>query len=958
MSAKILKLKLCCILFASLINGQTFGLPSLSSVDDPISSVVGDDPTTLAPVDEPTCKFPFFRSGVWYEQCTLQPREKFWCPTKVDPATREQLVGDGSDSWTFCPDHLASQPADCPETYERMAGRCVRVSPAPLTWTQAEQTCREEGGHLLHVTSKELQEGVEGLIKEKMKTKDSFLVDKWSTGLTSEHDRYWIGGKVFRQNEWKWIGSRQNMSGFNNWEKGSEGQGCSPDCFDYSHRLAMNTRARYAWRAEDQNKAYPYICISDCAIGYSWLPTARRCVKQVDPAKGPKKQAEASVICAADHGRLLSINSCEEMDGLQQDLWLRTSSLTDTYWVGIFGGGFQNYGGQMRASETRDGTINSRGELGLKQGDRCPDNSITKLTGLGSAKDGYYGVFQFTSNKTAEIKFESFTKTDSETERGYLCEKETAWTCTEGFTLFQETCYRFHGAEVPLGTADQRCVKEGGRVTEVDTRLHATFLSAWLEQYSYQAVWLGHRRHTTTILTAEDTIYTSVSGEQLKEDGLVVADFQATSGTPDGPADDCLVMDRREGGHSGWRTEDCSNKASYVCQVDQMLSRGNIVAIPATPEILMPLDLVTGFRDYNIRKRKIIVSNVAITYAASLGNMLQGASHFSGRPESYLQIIPSTDRITTKYGLTVATWVYLDAIVVGDRQFILDASGPCTLGTEKYQSFLLWIEKSVPTPSGSPAPAPEPCGAITTTNPGAGGTWHGGPQEYIKLKALFCDGPLEGVTPVKDGTCSTFESAKSMPLTEEQWHHVGFSYDTFTKKGTFMIDQMFGYQGEGGKSMEGKHFIYNSSVSTAQSWLGEGSQGGFEGPIRIGSRKYSKERSWSGLVGRLSCLQLHSGGLSPAQVHHLASCPLDPAYLREMECPLGYQLFKNHCYRVSPREKTFAAAELDCSSGNGEVSVVVKYPQATAGWRSPRTTVLWSTSPSGPGTPMPWASSG
>ena len=37
-----------------------------------------------------TCKMPFFLDGIWYENCTLYPRDKFWCPTEVDPTTREQ----------------------------------------------------------------------------------------------------------------------------------------------------------------------------------------------------------------------------------------------------------------------------------------------------------------------------------------------------------------------------------------------------------------------------------------------------------------------------------------------------------------------------------------------------------------------------------------------------------------------------------------------------------------------------------------------------------------------------------------------------------------------------------------------------------------------------------------------------------------------------------------------------
>jgi hypothetical protein len=38
-----------------------------------------------------TCKIPFFMNGIWYRNCTMYPRERYWCPTQVDPITRIQL---------------------------------------------------------------------------------------------------------------------------------------------------------------------------------------------------------------------------------------------------------------------------------------------------------------------------------------------------------------------------------------------------------------------------------------------------------------------------------------------------------------------------------------------------------------------------------------------------------------------------------------------------------------------------------------------------------------------------------------------------------------------------------------------------------------------------------------------------------------------------------------------------
>ena len=70
---------------------------------------------------------------------------------------------------------------------------CVRVSPYKLKWDEAEAKCQEEGAHLIHVMSLEVQKGVEKLIKKLQLTKSFFEVNKWST---DELEAYWTGGTV------------------------------------------------------------------------------------------------------------------------------------------------------------------------------------------------------------------------------------------------------------------------------------------------------------------------------------------------------------------------------------------------------------------------------------------------------------------------------------------------------------------------------------------------------------------------------------------------------------------------------------------------------------------------------------------------------------------------------------------------------------------------------------------
>ena len=140
-----------------------------------------------------TCKLPFFHDGIWYENCTLSPQSQYWCPTKIHAASREQ---DGANSWGYCPDHLVPDIDLCGENYDVVSDLCVRISPYPLSWNDAEAKCQDEGGHLLHILSQEVQTGVQELIQKKKQLKDFFEDDKWSTGLSSSNEKYWIGGMV------------------------------------------------------------------------------------------------------------------------------------------------------------------------------------------------------------------------------------------------------------------------------------------------------------------------------------------------------------------------------------------------------------------------------------------------------------------------------------------------------------------------------------------------------------------------------------------------------------------------------------------------------------------------------------------------------------------------------------------------------------------------------------------
>merc|ERR1712008_362180 len=108
--------------------------------------------------------------------------------------------------------------------------------------------------------------GLTSLIKKKETVKSYFAAGAWST---DELEGYWTGGMVFSMNDWKWVGNRRNLSDFSNWVGRVEGSPCHPHCVNIYGLLL--SAPQYKWKAENKGLAYPYISVSDCAIGYIWL---------------------------------------------------------------------------------------------------------------------------------------------------------------------------------------------------------------------------------------------------------------------------------------------------------------------------------------------------------------------------------------------------------------------------------------------------------------------------------------------------------------------------------------------------------------------------------------------------------------------------------------------------------------------------------------------------------------
>ena len=556
---------------------------------------------------------------------------------------------------------------------------CVRISPYPLTWDEAEDRCKSEGGHLLHILSEAVQQGVVSLIARKKAIKDFFTIDQWSTGLSSSTDKFWIGGTVLRQDDWRWVGSLMNFTKYSYWSKGTEGQGCGPVCYDF-HGLVMDRT--YQWQGDGKAKPYPYICASDCAVGYAWRPTARRCVKIVNKDLGRRTQSQASLYCAQDEGRLLSINSCQEFEGLNYDLWTRDQSTAQAYWIGFYVKGFDNYFGQQRTSYIRDTrAVNSYGQLGLEPGGdkNCGDQTKVVMDTFSSSTAGFFGHLAYTTTKNLKLELTEFSDADTDVKM-MMCERDTDWKCPEGWTLFQEHCYRLFSEQTNSPGALHHCSDHQATVGELHTKMHLKFVRGLARSLNISSFWVGLRRHVNTVGSSEDGQYRTLGDFPVLIPSSVVS--SAASNT-----DDCAVLSVTK---FDFDLVDCYSNASILCQTEQSLSDDLLFSLPQ-PRLLLPLDQISGFKDLQGQTESTNNSRIAFSFDPVPQSGLLAASHFTGSKTSYIDTMMTDNYF--KNGLTISMWIYLETIDDKKRQYLFDTSGRCETGTETFNNFQLYLEK-------------------------------------------------------------------------------------------------------------------------------------------------------------------------------------------------------------------------------------------------------------------------
>ena len=509
-------------------------------------------------------------------------------------------------------------PQICPLYYERIADICVRISSIALNWQEAENQCKYEGGHLLSITKSQIQLELRDLVQQKIVSDVSFFPP-----YSFETENYWIGGTIRVLNDWRWISTLSNFSSFNSWAGGKEGYGC-PSSTGCLHNQALKVSGvQLTWMAEDRSFMLPFICQSSCSIGYIWHKRARKCVKIVKTEK--ISASKASLACSKEKGRLLSVNSCQELRYLKDDLKNFGLSNGEKFWIG---------------NHSPQSTI---------------DNCLT-----GNGLQMFYTLLLTNNYNPAQLS--KVHKDDTSDDEMYLCEKENIWSCPRGYMMHGEHCYKMPGLLKSSGEAELFCLKEDANMLTLDNFISFNFLSAWLLDMfnSPSSIFLGYRRHTNTMSATEDNVYTSF-------DGLSVLDT-SLFGLPGSGEGDCLVLEKSSSTFNLNHVH-CNSLHNFVCMKPQTEDESQLWPLENYTQLILPLDVETKFSPYDIEDKNIKENQVSLLDTLSPSG-LRGTAGFLRSLPSFL-VIPSSFKMYMTFGVTILVWVKLNHPLMNRKKLII-----------------------------------------------------------------------------------------------------------------------------------------------------------------------------------------------------------------------------------------------------------------------------------------------
>jgi len=536
--------------------------------------------------------------------------------------------------------------------------------------------------------------------------------------------------------------------------------------------------------------------------------------------------------------------------------------------------------------------------------DTCTNNvSDSKIQMVYSLPvPGQFGKLSYIKSKKAILNVKAFIELNPGETTNYLCEKINDYTCNTGSFLFDDLCYTFFDGPVTHAQADFNCQQLGGQLLKVISRKQQTFLNEAFSSKTLNnnSVWLDYRKMTYSLA---DNFFKAI------DDAIIVfnssgIDFTNPNDLPvlNDPSLKCVVINFTQGYFNGWKTISCLENSSYICQQPQILSPGLIRIIP-DKQLLIPLDLYSGFQDLVLPSRSNLGNLVAISTDQFVPSGLIGAAHFLGRSDSFLQIdnVGPTRNFRYQFGISVSMWIYIDVIYDGETQYLIDARPKCNTGSELDEAFTLFLVNA-PAANVTSIATNNSCHYLSNI---AGPTGNTVANQSVLLIAKLCSFNITT-------RCKNFVSPTAYPVPVKQWTHIGFSYNAVSKLGSFFIDDHFGYF-DSTLQMDAlsRYFTYDS-----KNWLTNSSSVAINAPILLGANKYLQSQAFS---GKISCLQWYEGPLTQPQFHYLKLCPLNTTYSnRAILCPHGFYYYKRNCYKFSSKASDFATAEAFCTSTPGK----------------------------------------
>ena len=431
------------------------------------------------------CNFPFLHNRVWYDTCAFLPKPELWCPTILNPT---RMFDEAVDEFGYCTKYFSSG-ADCSENYSPVDGKCIRVSPFPETFDAASAKCDSEGAQLLSIHDDATIPPIKAHIAQNKENKVQYLPE-FSPDLSA----YWVGG-VVNNYLWTWISSGKNFTAYSNWMEGKENEGCVQYTCTDNYALTIQAGSNFVWKATDRSVEKPYICEAICKQGFIWYKTTKKCIRSQYMTKDHLTHSKAMLSCSLKGARMAKFETCDQFNGLVQDLAKSYPEEEQVYALGAYHLGIDYYAGKRISVDTRStrGVIRSDGYSGILNCPELPDSTGTSPE---------IGILSIDSTGTATV---SYNARDSDDKHGLLCEQESDWSCPESYVLFLEHCYKVFNDSKPFNTAKATCLQEKGQLFELFADLHFMFLLEFLDHIGISdPVWTAIRKDPADLTDSPD----------------------------------------------------------------------------------------------------------------------------------------------------------------------------------------------------------------------------------------------------------------------------------------------------------------------------------------------------------------------------------------------------------------------------------------------------------------------